>query len=150
MNVLFWGPDNFPVSYSKGIPRGILKSSFRKFLLSIRRSYSAIWSPPLANIKWHSDLCQVTMTSQPIRLSTNFMTLMPSLTFTDLRMVSMKYLQRMWHASRERLPFWTPCSAPPFLGTCLLSNGCDHCRVVSRHLTLNTLRYFLEFAYVQI
>ena len=34
------------------------------------------------NVKWHSDPWPVTVTSQPIRLSTNFMTLIPSLTFT--------------------------------------------------------------------
>ena len=45
-------------------------------------SYSAIWSIPLTNVKWHSDPWP-TVTSQPIRLSTNFMTLIPSLTFTD-------------------------------------------------------------------
>ena len=49
---------------------------------SIWGSYSAIWSIPLTNVKWHSDPWP-TVTSQPIRLSTNFMTLIPSLTFTD-------------------------------------------------------------------
>ena len=34
------------------------------------------------HVKWHSDPWP-TVTSQPIRLSTNFMTLIPSLTFTD-------------------------------------------------------------------
>ena len=34
------------------------------------------------NVKWHSDPWP-TVTSQPIRLSTNFMTLIPSLTLTD-------------------------------------------------------------------
>ena len=37
---------------------------------------------PLLVLKWHSDPWP-TVTSQPIRLSTNFMTLIPSLTFTD-------------------------------------------------------------------
>ena len=54
------------------------------------------------------------MTSQPIRLSTNIMTLKPSLTFTELRVASMEYLQRVCYASRERLPFRTPGSFPPF------------------------------------
>ena len=39
-------------------------------------------------------------------------------------MVSIKRLQRMWHASRERLPFRTSCSVP-FLGDCLCSNRWD-------------------------
>ena len=57
-----------------------------------------------------------TVTSQPIRHSTNFMTFIPSLTFTELWVVSIEHLQRVWIASRERLPFRTPGSAPPFLG----------------------------------
>ena len=44
------------------------------------------------------------MTSLPIRLSTNFMTFIPSLTFTELWVVSMEHLQRVWLASRERFP----------------------------------------------
>ena len=39
---------------------------------SIRGSYSAIWSLPLKTVKWHSDSRPVTVTSLPIRLSTNF------------------------------------------------------------------------------
>ena len=37
----------------------------------------------------------------------------PNLTFTEIREVSMEHLRRMWHASREHLPFWTPGSVPP-------------------------------------
>ena len=48
-------------------------------LWPIRGSYSARWSIPLTNVKWHSDPWP-TVTSQPIRLSTNFMTLIPNLT----------------------------------------------------------------------
>ena len=47
----------------------------------------------------------------------NFMTLIPNLTFNELRVVSMKHLQRVWHTSRARLPFWPPGSVPHF-GTC--------------------------------
>ena len=65
-----------------GIPRGTLEIVIQEVLWSIWGSYSAIWSIPLANVKWHSDPWP-TVTSQPIRLSTNFMTLIPSLTFTD-------------------------------------------------------------------
>ena len=88
-----------------------LKSSFRKFYGRYWGSYSAIWSIPLTNVKWHSDPWP-TVTSQPIRLPTNFMTLIPSLTFTELWVVSMEHLQRVWLASRERLPLRTPGSAP--------------------------------------
>ena len=80
MNVLFWGPGDFPVSYSN---RDTSRNA-QEVLWSIWGSYSAIWSIPLTNVKWHSDPWP-TVTSQPIRLSTNFMTLIPSLTFTDYK-----------------------------------------------------------------
>ena len=82
--------------------------------------------------------------------SSNFMTLIPRLTFTELWVVFMEHLQRVWHASKERLPFRTPCSIPRF-GTCLFSN-CWYqiprtCHVFTRLYTLNTPRYFLDFAF---
>ena len=40
------------------------------------------------------------------------MILIPHLTFTELRVVSIEHLQRVWHASRERLPLQTPGSVP--------------------------------------
>ena len=88
------------------------------------------------------------MTSQPIRLSTNFMTLIPSLTFTELWVVSMEHLQRVWLASGERLPFGTPGSIPLF-GTCLCSNCWDQipqaCHVFTQLFTLNTPGFFHTF-----
>ena len=111
MNVLFWGRGDFPVSYSNRIPCGTLEIVIQEVLWSIRGSYWAIWSNPLTNVKWHSDPWP-TVTSLPIRLSTNFMTFIPSLTFTELWVVSMEHLQRVWLASRERLPFRTPGSVP--------------------------------------
>ena len=116
MIVLFWGQAYFPVTTQTGIPCGTLEIVIQEVLWSIRRSYWAIWSNPLTNVKWHSDPWP-TVTSLPIRLSTNFMTFIPSLTFTELWVVSMEHLQRMWLASRERLPFGTPGSVPHF-GTC--------------------------------
>ena len=65
-----------------GIPRGTLEIVIQEVLWSIRGSYSAIWSIHLMNVKWHSDPWP-TVISQAIRLSTNFMTMIPSLTFTD-------------------------------------------------------------------
>ena len=44
------------------------------------------------------------------------MTFIPSLTFTELWVVSMEHLQRVWLASRERLPLRTPGSVPLFGG----------------------------------
>ena len=79
-----------------------LKSSFRKFYDRYGGSHSAIWSLPLTNGKWHSDPWP-TGTSQPIRLSTNLITFIPSLTLTELWVVSIEHLQRVCHASRERL-----------------------------------------------
>ena len=79
MNVLFWGPCDFPVSYSTGIPRGTLEIIQEV----LRASYSAFWSLPLTNVKWHSD-AWLTVTSQLIRLSTKVVTLIPSLAFAEL------------------------------------------------------------------
>ena len=53
------------------------------------------------------------------------MTLIPGLTFTELRVVFMEHLQRVWHASRERLPLRTPGSVPYF-GACICSGCRDH------------------------
>ena len=82
MNVLFWGPGNFPVSY---LNRDSLCNAWNRHsgsFWSIRGSYSAIWSNHLANVKWHSNPWP-TVTFQPIRLSTNFIILIPSLIFTE-------------------------------------------------------------------
>ena len=115
----------------------------------MRRSYSAIWSLPFTNITWYSDPWPVKVTSKPIRRSTNFMTLIPSLNFIELRVVSMEHLQWLWHACRERLPFQNLVPSP-CLGTGVCSNCWDQfsrtCRVFSQLFTLNTPRYFLDFA----
>ena len=66
-----------------------LKSSFRKFYGrygDLIRQYGP--GDLFANVEWHSDPW-TTVTSQPIRLSTNFMTFIPRLTFTELWVVSM-------------------------------------------------------------
>ena len=119
INVLFWGTGDFPVGYARGIHHGTLEIVIQEVLCSIRVSYSAIWSPPLMNVKWHSDRWPIE-TSQPIRLSTNFMTLIPCLTFIWLCVVSIEYLQRVWHASRKAhhsghlvpSPFWGRACVP--------------------------------------
>ena len=114
-----WSNLIFTLFYEKkNIAKQIKVDEFliQEILWSIRGSCWAIWSNPLTNVKWHSDPWP-TVTSLPIRLSTNFMTFIPSLTFTELWVVSMEHLQRVWLASRERLPFRTPSSVPHF-GTC--------------------------------
>ena len=114
--VLVWmfyseGQVTFHSATQTGISCGTLEIIFQEVLWSIRGSNLAIWSIPLTNVKWHSDPWP-TVTSQPIKLSTNFITLIQSLTFTELWVVSMEYLQQVWHASRERLPFRTPVPSP--------------------------------------
>ena len=51
-------------------------------------SYTAIWSPPLMNTKWDSDIQPVTVTSKQIRLFTNFMNRLQRYIFTELQMAS--------------------------------------------------------------
>ena len=101
---------------------------------SIRGSYSAIWSLPLTNVKWHSGPWLVTVTSQPIRHSTNFMTFIYRVTNG-----SIEHLQRVWHASREHFPFWIPGSVHLF-GTCLCSNRWDmFSRISTFHLKYHSV-----------
>ena len=107
------GEATFKEATQTGIPCLTLEFVIQEVLWSIRGSYSAIWSNLLTNVKWHSDPWP-TVTFQPIRLSTNFMTFIPSLTFTELWVVSMEHLQRVWLARMECLPFRTPGSVPLF------------------------------------
>ena len=62
----------------------------------------------VANVNRYSEARSVTVTTEPIRIYTHVMTLMLNWTFTELWEVSMEHLQRVWHASRERLPSQTP------------------------------------------
>ena len=78
MNVLFWGPGDFPVNHSN---RDTSQNAWN------RHSGSYDTGILFSNMKypsheWHSDPWP-TVTSHPIWLSTNFMTLIPSLTSTD-------------------------------------------------------------------
>ena len=71
----------------------------------------------------------------------NFMTLIPSLDLHRLWVVSIEHLQRVWHASRERLPFRTPGSRPPFwdlLMLQLLRPNSSNLHVFTRLFTSNT------------
>ena len=113
MNGLFWGPGDFPESYSN---RDTSWNAWNRHSGSVmvitEILLSNMKSPSREYVKWHSHRWP-TVTSQPIRHSTNFITLIPRLTFTELWVVFMEHLQRVWHASRDRLPFRTPGSAPP-------------------------------------
>ena len=77
------------------------------------------------------------------------MTVIPSLTFTELWVVSMEHLQRVWLANRERLPFRTPGSVPLFdlLVLQLLRPDSSNLPCLTRLFTLNTPWNFLEFAF---
>ena len=77
------------------------------------------------------------------------MTLIPGLTFTELHVVSMEHLQRVWLASRERLPFRTPGSVPFWGLAYALIDETSFTELAisfSRLFTLNTPQYFLNFA----
>ena len=97
-----------------------LKSSFRKFY----GRYEDLIQDEVSLSWMLNDILTLDQQWLPNRLSTNFMTLIQSLTFTELWVVFLEHLQRMWHASRERLPFRATGSVP-HLGTCLCSNCLD-------------------------
>ena len=80
MNVLFWGPGDFPVSYSnRDTSRNAWNRHSGSFMVDTGILFSNIKYP---SHEWHSDPWR-TVTSQAIRLSTNFMIFIPSLTFND-------------------------------------------------------------------
>ena len=120
-------------------------------LWSIRRSYSAVWSLPLTNVKWHCDHWPVAVTPLPIRLNQYLIhDLDTELDFHQITSVfhgtfatGVTYQQGMHvYPSGHRVP--------SLFGTCLCSNCCDQFSrtcVFSRFFTLNIPRYFLDFAY---
>ena len=90
-----------------------LKSSFRKFYGrygDLIEQYGVTLSRMLNDI--------LTLDQQwlplPIRLSTNFITFIPSLTFTELWVVSMEHLQWVWLARQGTLTLPDTCFCPPF------------------------------------
>ena len=78
------GQATFKKATQTMIPRGTLEIDFYGRYEDLIQHYEV----SLTNFKWHYDPWPVTVTSQPIRLSTSFMTLIPSLTFVELRVVS--------------------------------------------------------------
>ena len=109
------GKATFQSATQTGIPHGSLEIVIQEVLWSIRGSYTAIWSLPLTNVKCDSDPWPGTVILQSIRPSTNFMTTLPSLPFTEQRVVSKEHLLRARHASRGHSPFG-PWFRPPYLG----------------------------------
>ena len=123
----------------------MLETSLSGGFWSILGSYSAIYILSLTNIKWHSDPWPGTVTSEPIRLFTNSMTLIPSLIFSEKRLVFMKHVQRVWHASRRTLILSNTWS-PPFFETGLCSNCWDQLYRTFRLLVTFHLEYTLVLA----
>ena len=86
MFFLFWWPGDFPVSYSnRDTSWNAWNRHSGSFMVVMGILFSKMKSP-FTNVKWHSDPSP-TVTSQPVRLPTNIMTLIPSLTFTELWVV---------------------------------------------------------------
>ena len=149
MTVLYWRPSDSPVSYWN---RNISWNAWNRHSGSFTVDTGIVFSNTLYEASLSRMLNGILIIDQlvtpiPIILFTNFMTLIPSLTFTKLRVVSMEHLQRVWHASRE--PF---CGhlVPYFLDLLLL----QLLRLIfpnlpcfSRFFTLNIPCYFLNFAY---
>ena len=140
MNVLFWGPGDFPVSYSN------MDTSWNNWN---RHSGSFMVDTGIlfSNMKSPSHECQ--MRFWPLTSDSDFTTDQTFIQFHDLdtgidlhRITSC--LQRVWLASREHLPFRTPasCSVPLF-GTCFCSNCWDQfyrtSRIFFRLFILNLL-----------
>ena len=125
MNILLWGQGDFPVSCSnRDTSWNAWNLHSRSFMVDTEIFFRNVKSPSHeCRVVYENDILTLGqwLISQPIRLSTNFMTLIPSLTFAELRVVSMEHLQRVWHASRERLPLQTPGSVPYF-GACICSD----------------------------
>ena len=100
--MFFWGPGDFQVSFSnRDTSWNAWNCHSGRFIVDTGILFS--------NMKPPSHECW--MTFWPLTSCSDFiMTLIPRLTFTELRVMPMEHLQRMWHAIRERLPFWTPGS----------------------------------------
>ena len=149
MNVLYWGPGDFPVSFSN---RDTSRNAWNRHSGSFMADKGDLiqhYEVSLSRMfKWHSDPWP-TVTSLPIRLSTNFMTMIPSLTFTDYEFP------------------WSICNGcdmpagnaypsghlvpSPILGLANAPIVWDQilrtCHVFTRLFTSNTPWYFLDFAW---
>ena len=143
MNVLFWGPGDFPVIYSnrdtswKGWKRysgsfmvdtGILLAIFTRMLNDILALDQLQWLPYQT---FH----------QLYGLDIKRPLLLPE--------VSMEHLLPVWNVSREHLPFWTPGSVPfwDLLMLQLLRSVFPNLPCLFSLFTLNIPRYFLDSAF---
>ena len=148
MNVLFWGPGDFPVSYSN---RGTSWNAWNRHsgsFMSIRGSYSA---------------CEVSL----LRMLNGILTLhqqwLPNQ--SDFPPISWPWY-RLWPSPNHEWCQWSICNGcgmpagnaypsghlvpSPHFGTYLCSNCWDQiprtCHVFTRLFTSNTPWYFLDFA----
>ena len=118
-----------------------LEIVIQEVLWSIRGSYWAIWSNPLTNVKWHSDPWP-TVTSLPIRLSTNLMTLYTEL---DLHRIMSGFhgaFATGGASQQGTLTLPDTWFRPPFWDLQIL----QLLRPNSSNLPSNTPWYFLDFA----
>ena len=96
INVLFWWSCDFRLNYSnRDTSWNVLNCQSGK---CIKKSPSRKCELTVWNSTIYSDF-------PSIRLFINFMTLTPSWTFTEWRVVSMEYLQCFMHVSRQHLPY---------------------------------------------
>ena len=96
ISVLFWRPGDCLVSCSNRDTLLNVRNRLSGSFMVDTGSYSAIWSLPLSNVNFLNDILtldQLQWVSKRLDL-TNFMSLIPSLTFTELWVVSIEHLQR--------------------------------------------------------
>ena len=132
MNVLFWGPGYFPVSYSnRDTSWNAWNHHSGSFMVDTGVLFSNMKYPP------HE-----------------FHDLDTELDLHRLWVVSMEHLQRVWHASIPGNAYPSGHLVPSHhCGTCLCSNCWDQiprtCHVFTRLFTSNTPWYILDFVLTQ-
>ena len=126
-----------------------LNSSFRKFngrYGDLIQQYEVSLSRMLNDIL----ILDQQMTSQPIRLSINFMTLIPSLTFTDYEWFPWSIWNSSGMPAGNAYPSGHLCSVPhcwDLLVLQLLRPDSSNLPCLTRLFTSNTPWYFLDFAF---
>ena len=150
MNVLFWGPGDFPVSYSnRDTSWNAWNRHSRSFMVDTGILFSNM-KCPLTNDKWHSGPWPVTVTSQPIRLFTNFHDLD---TVLDLHRITSGFhgaFATGVACQQGTLTLPDTWFRPPFgdlLMLQLLKAIFPSLPCLFPTFTLNTPRYFLDFAW---
>ena len=138
MDILFWGPGDFPVSYSnRDTSQNAWNRHSGSFMVDTRVWFSNMKSPSHECSKkfWPLTSYSGFPTDQTVH---QFHDLDTEL---DLHRITSGFhgaLWRVWHASWERLPFRTPGSVS-LLRTCLSSNCWDQfsrtCHVFSRQFS---------------